>query len=424
MVENHSFSTRSRGLAASPGEAGAPQPPRCQICSSSLIPGLNLGHQPVGDLILSGAQLNQPETFYPMQLFHCPDCGLCQLGYTVDPAIVYKDFPFVSGTTKTAIRHLRGLARQAAEMLRMDRNSFAVDIGSNDGTLLKGYLPFGVKFLGIDPAALPVEIATREGIPTWHAFFNEETSERILKEHGPADAISAAGCFAHIADLAGTMRGVKSLLKSGGVFVTDNQYWLDMVQRMHYDNVFHQHLRNYSLKPLIRLFGQYEMDVFDVERSEVYGGSIRVFGCHRGAHAISPRLTDLLALEEREGLYERSTFERFAADILKKKRKLFDAVYSRVSAGKKVVGIGAPAKASTVCNYCGLGPELIEYVTEVNPLRAGKFLPGVHIPIVDETFMFEDPKPADAGLLFAWNYYDEIVPKLRAKGFQGDVLRP
>src|SRR5260370_35464544 len=129
MVENRSLSTRSRGLAASEASC-APQKLKCQICSSSLIPGLDLGHQPVGDLILTSAQLNEPETFYPMQLFHCLDCGLCQLGYTVDPAIVYKDFPFVSGTPQTATRHLQGLARQAAELLRLDGKSFAVDIGS------------------------------------------------------------------------------------------------------------------------------------------------------------------------------------------------------------------------------------------------------------------------------------------------------
>jgi hypothetical protein len=281
-----------------------------------------------------------------------------------------------------------------------------------------------VKFLGVDPAAFPVEIANREGLPTWHAFFNEETAERILAEHGHADAISAVGCFAHIADLAGVMRGVKLLLQPGGMFVTDNQYWLDMVRHLHYDNVFHEHLRHYSLKPLIRLFGDYDMDVFDVERSDAYGGSIRVFSGHRGARVVSQRLRDLVALEEQEDLYQSSTFERFAAGAAERKRQLFDAVYSRVSAGNKVIGIGAPAKASTVCNYCGLGPDLVAYLTEVNPLRIGKFLPGVHIPIVDEPFMFEDPRPADAAILFAWNYFDEIVPKLRARGFTGEVLCP
>jgi methylation protein EvaC len=178
------------------------------------------------------------------------------------------------------------------------------------------------------------------------------------------------------------------------------------------------------MRPLQRLFAKYDMEVFDVERSEVYGGSIRVFACHRGAYAITERVEALLAVEEAARLYDPSTCERFRLESEARKRKLFDTVYGLASKGRKVIGIGAPAKASTVCNYCRLGPDLVEYVTEVNPLRMGRYLPGVHIPIVDEERMFEDERPADAGILFAWNYRDEIEPKLRARGFQGEIVCP
>jgi hypothetical protein len=197
-----------------------------------------------------------------------------------------------------------------------------------------------------------------------------------------------------------------------------------MVLSDHYDNVFHQHLRYYSMRPLIELHRRYGLEVFDVERSEVYGGSIRVFACHAGDHEVSARVGELLAVEEGEGLYDEKTQRAFAEKIDTRRHELFDAVYSRVSAGQKVIGLGAPAKASTVANYCRLGPELVDYVTEVNPLRIGRFLPGMHIPIVDEELMFRDGAPADAGILFAWNYADEIVPKLRDQGFEGDILLP
>ena len=301
---------------------------------------------------------------------------------------------------------------------------FAVDIGSNDGTLLKGYIPYKVKFLGVDPSGDPVKVANDAGIPTLHAFFNEEMADYILKNHGAARAITAAGVFGHMADLKSVMKGAKALLDQRGIFATDNQYWLDMVQRLHYDNMFHQHLRYYSMKPLIYLFNQYDMDVFDVERSDVYGGSIRVFSCHRGVYPKTDRLIQLLAEEESFGLYEPSTNEKFARDVEEKKRNLFDKVYALVSAGKRVIGLGAPAKAATVCMYCNLGPDLIDYVTEINPLRIGMYLPGVHIPIVDEEQMFKEDPQADAGILFAWNYYDEIVPKLRSRGFRGEVICP
>jgi SAM-dependent methyltransferase len=400
------------------------KPVRCQICRAVTLPGLDVGPQPVGDLVLSAAQLNQPETFYPMQLHHCPKCGLTQLGYIVNPRIVYKNFPFVSGTTQTATRHLQSLPPQLVKMAGLTDKSFAVDIGSNDGTLLKAYIPFGVSFLGVDPSGDPVRIAREQGIPTMHAFFDDATVTEIMSEHGQSDAITACGVFGHIADLSGLMKAVKRLLAPGGVFATDSQYWLDTMARRHYDNMFHQHLRYYSMKPLIHLFAQYEMDVFDVERSEVYGGSIRVFAGHAGEHQISPRVNALLDVENEAELYEPSTNEKFAADIATRRAKLFDAVRAHVRAGRKVIGIGAPAKASTVCNYCRLGPEMISYVTEVNPLRISRYLPGVHIPIVDEELMFDDPRPADAAVLFAWNYHDEIVPRLRARGFAGEIILP
>jgi hypothetical protein len=417
----------TRPLHALPGrEAGReePKPFRCQICGAETVPGLDLGHQPVGDLILSAAELNEPETFYPMRLHHCYDCGLTQLGYIVDPEVVYKHFPFVSGTTRTATEHLQELAGRLVERAGLGADSFAVDIGSNDGTLLKGYVPHGVRFLGVDPAGDPVRIANEQGIETLHAFFNDETAEHVRATYGPANAISAAGVFAHIADLAAVMRGARHLLAEGGIFATDSQYWLDTLQRLHYDNVFHQHLRYYAMRPLIHLFDQYDMDVFDVIRSEVYGGSIQVYSCHRGDYPISERVHELVALEEEARLYTEETNRRFEAAVQEKRRVLLDAVYSRVSRGEKVIGIGAPAKASTVCNYCRLGPELLDYVTEINPLRMGKYLPGVHIPIVDEERMFADERPPDAAVLFAWNYYDELVPKLRERGFAGELISP
>lgn len=423
MTVSGQSAQKKKPLAARHGRDKS-KPVRCQICRSITVPGLDVGPQPVGDLVLTEAQLNQPETFYPMQLFHCPDCGLTQLGYIVNPRIVYKNFPFVSGTTQTATRHLQTLPPQLVEMAALTEKSFAVDIGSNDGTLLKAYVPFKVPFLGVDPSGDPVRIAREQGIPTMHAFFDDDAVTEIMRQHGQADAITACGVFGHIADLGGLMTAVKRLLAPGGIFATDSQYWLDTMARRHYDNMFHQHLRYYSMKPLMHLFGQYDMEVFDVERSEVYGGSIRVFAGHAGDNPISPRVSELIEVENGARLYDDSTNETFASDIAARRVELHDAVHERVRAGRKVIGIGAPAKAATVCNYCRLGPETIDYITEVNPLRMGRFLPGVRIPIVDEERMFDDPRPADAAVLFAWNYHDEIVPRLRQRGFSGEIILP
>ena len=414
----------SKGLSARRTKGDRVPAVKCKICGGKTYPGLDLGAQPVGDLILSRADLRKPETFYPMQLFHCVDCGLTQLGYIVNPAVVYKNFPFVSGTTQTATKHLQTIPAELVELGKLGPGSFAVDIGSNDGTLLKAYKPYGVKILGVDPSAIPVSIANAAGIPTIHAFFNEETADLLRKEHGPADAISAAGVFAHIAAIDSVMRGIKRLLKPNGIFVSENQYWLDMVLTGHYDNMFHQHLRYYALRPLARLFAKYDMEIFDVRRSEIHGGSFRVFACFAGTRPIHPRVAEVAAAEEKARLYTQETNMEWARSIERRRRDLQDKVFTLVREGKKVIGIGAPAKAATVCNYCRLGPETLDYITEINPLRVGRYLPGAHIPIVDEEKMFTDPRPADAAVLFAWNYYDETVPKLRARGWQGEVICP
>ena len=400
------------------------KPVRCQLCGEKTRRGLDLGLQPVGDLLRTAAQFNRPETRYPMCLVHCDNCGLTQLSYIVNPAVVYKHFPFVSGTTATATRHLQSLPTSLANKLKMGRRHFAIDIGSNDGTLLKGWLPSGVKFLGVDPSGDPVRIANEQGLNTLHAFFNQKTARGIKRRHGAADVITACGCFAHIADLDGVMQGIDMLLKPKGVFASDNQYWLDMVQRLHYDNIFHQHLRYYSLRPLQYLFARYNLEIFDIERSDTYGGQIRVFASRPGSYPVAKSVSDLERAERSANLYDAATQQSFADAIADKRRKLFDAVYQLRRAGKKVIGIGAPAKAATVSVYCGLGTDMLDYITEINSLRVGTYLPGTQVPIVDEEWMFKDPKPADAGVLFAWNYYDEVVPKLRNRGFKGDIICP
>ena len=371
------------------------RPVRCQICKAVTVPGVDLGHQPVSDLILTRAQLNRPETFYPMQLHHCPRLRADAARLHREPEGRLQELPVrerddADGDASTC-RASRACSWRSA---RSGSDSFAVDIGSNDGTLLKGFAPSGVRFLGIDPSGDPVRIANEQGIPTLHDFFTEESARRIRDEHGAADAISAAGVFGHIADLASVMRGVDALLAPEGVFLTENQYWLDMVERLHYDNMFHQHLRYYSMRPLLRLYADYGLEIFDVRRSEVYGGSITVLAGRPGKHprvAASRQSCSRRRRRRASTTSPRGSGSRARSRIAR--RALFDAVHGRVQAGEKVVGIGAPAKASTVCNYCRLGPELVDYVTEINPLRIGMFLPGVHIPIVDEELLFSDPKP-------------------------------
>ena len=253
------LSSTSKGLPARRTTGERVPAVRCKLCGGKTYAGLDLGAQPAGGLILTRADLRKPETFYPLQLFHCLDCGLTQLGYVVNPAAVYKFLPFVRGTTQAATKHLQTIPEELAQMGGLGPQSFAVDIGSNDGTLLKAYQPFGVRTLGVEPSAIPARIANEAGVMTLHAFFNEETAKLVVLEQGQADAISAAGVFAHIADLDSVMRGIQILMKPAGMFVSEHHYWLDMVRTTHYDNIFHQHLRYFAIRPLARLFARFNL---------------------------------------------------------------------------------------------------------------------------------------------------------------------
>ena len=418
------LSSTSKGLPARRTTGERVPAVRCKLCGGKTYAGLDLGAQPAGGLILTRADLRKPETFYPLQLFHCLDCGLTQLGYVVNPAAVYKFLPFVRGTTQAATKHLQTIPEELAQMGGLGPQSFAVDIGSNDGTLLKAYQPFGVRTLGVEPSAIPARIANEAGVMTLHAFFNEETAKLVVLEQGQADAISAAGVFAHIADLDSVMRGIQILMKPAGMFVSEHHYWLDMVRTTHYDNIFHQHLRYFAIRPLARLFARFNLEIFDVLRSEVHGGSFRVFACFAGAHPIHARVAQVMMEEEGARLYDPITTTEWALSIDARRRNLRERVWALAQAGKKVIGIGAPATASTVCNFCRLGPEMIDYITEINPPLVGRFLPGVHIPIVEEEQMFSDPRPPDAAILFAWADYAEAIPKLRKRGWKGEVICP
>lgn len=418
------LSSTSKGLPARRTTGERVPAVRCKLCGGKTYAGLDLGAQPAGGLILTRADLRKPETFYPLQLFHCLDCGLTQLGYVVNPAAVYKFLPFVRGTTQAATKHLQTIPEELAQMGGLGPQSFAVDIGSNDGTLLKAYQPFGVRTLGVEPSAIPARIANEAGVMTLHAFFNEETAKLVVLEQGQADAISAAGVFAHIADLDSVMRGIQILMKPAGMFVSEHHYWLDMVRTTHYDNIFHQHLRYFAIRPLARLFARFNLEIFDVLRSEVHGGSFRVFACFAGAHPIHARVAQVMMEEEAARLYDPITTTEWALSIDARRRNLRERVWALAQAGKKVIGIGAPATASTVCNFCRLGPEMIDYITEINPPLVGRFLPGVHIPIVEEEQMFSDPRPPDAAILFAWADYAEAIPKLRKRGWKGEVICP
>jgi hypothetical protein len=394
----------------------------CQGCGASALERvLDLGHHPPCDSLVTEDGLHEAEATFPLALCRCTACGLAQIDYAVDPDVVFfPEYPYRTAMTALLGQHFRSLTDEVTERLGLGPEDLAVDIGSNDGTLLQGFQANGVRVLGVEPTGI-ADIANAEGVPTVNAFFDGDVVDRIVSEHGHAAVVTGTNMFAHINNLYPALRAVSNLIGTQGAFVSESHYLLNLIEELQYDTIYHEHLRFYSLQPLISIFERAGFSVFDVERVPTHGGSIRVWA-DREVRQVSPRVAELLALEEEHGLYDAAAYDRFRDRVVASKHKLLELLLEARRRGR-VVGIGAPGRASTVLNYTGVGPDLLDSVVELTgSLKIGKFTPGTHVPIVDESNLYSDPP--ETALMLSWHIADAIIPKLREKGFRGDFIVP
>lgn len=395
----------------------------CEGCSSAgLETVIDFLPQPPVQAFLAEEALGEPETHYPLALLRCPACGLVQLGYALAPAIVFpKDYPYQTGMTRNLVENFRDLADTAVERFSLRAGDLAIDIGSNDGTLLKGYLPHGLRVVGVEPTDIAA-IANRNGIPTVQAYFDEDVARSIVGEHGQAAVVSATNVLAHVPNLYPFLHGIAGLLGDGGVFVSESHYLLDLVQRLQYDTIYHEHLRFYGLRPLTAILESAGFSVVDCQRVPTHGGSIRVWAL-KGTGEPSERLEEQRREEERYGLYEPARLEEFRARIVGSKQRLLALLLRLKEEGAVVAGVGAPARSSMLLNYCHVDGDLVEYIVEPpGSLKNGLYTPGTHIPIVEESrLLTEQPGVA---LMLSWHIADELMPKLRDAGFRGRFLVP
>jgi hypothetical protein len=271
-----------------------------------LFEAIDLGHQPPCDALLSQAMLYQPETNYPLRLMICPDSGLAQLDYIVDGSTIYPaDYPYRSGISEPLRVYQQSFADSIIEKFNLPTSSFCVDIGSNDGTLLTGFKKNGMKTLGVEPTNIAKIAVTENNIETIQRFFTEDLAVEIVREHGNAKIITMTNVFAHMAPLGEVMRGLVKLLDKDGVFITESQYLLDVLQSNQFEGIYHEHVRTYSLKSLVTLTRYYGLEVFDVQRASRYGGNIRAYIARQGVYPVSQEVPKLLALEEEVGLLQK-----------------------------------------------------------------------------------------------------------------------
>ena len=397
---------------------------KCQVCNSEKLHlVLDLGHQPLCDSLLTKEMLTQEEVTYPLRMLWCEECSLAQLDYCVDGSIVYHpDYPYRTGITKELVEYLNMMSRSLISKYNLKQDDLVVDLGSNDGTLLSGFKEFGTKVIGVEPTNI-AKIANKNKIETIQEFFSVDVANQIKTQHGEASLILATNMFAHMAKISEVVLGVWTLLKHDGVFVFENHYLLDVLQGGQFDTIYHEHLRTYSLKSLIKLFSYYDFTVTDVERGNRYGGNIRVHVTKGKNRSISENVIKLLNLEEDSGLYKLETYIDFADRVRKAKRDFLNFILKKKEEGKTIVANSCPGRSVTLLNYYGVDTDLIPYIAEQpTSLKLNMFLPGKLIPIVNNEILINEQP--DYVILLAWHYAEPIMKQLKNRGLKSNFIIP
>jgi 2-polyprenyl-3-methyl-5-hydroxy-6-metoxy-1,4-benzoquinol methylase len=397
----------------------------CRICKNKKLETiLDLGEMPLANAFLDEDQLGPEEIFYPLRVVWCESCGLLQIDEIVPPEILFSNYVYVSGTSEALRKHFECLATEVVNDFSLNSESLVVDIGSNDGTLLKEFKNWGVQVIGVEPAVNIAKIAEENGIKTINYFFSEDTAKQIVKETGEVDVVTATNVVAHTNNLDDLLKGIAYLLKDEGVFVIEVPYLVDLLDKVEFDTIYHEHLSYFAVRPLKRLFEAHDFKIVNVERVTIHGGTIRVFvSKKKSSYEINESVSQLISLEIEKGLHEVTAYKKFAERVEKLKDALVSLLQKLKRENKKVIGYGAAAKGNTLLNYYRIGPDLMEFIADLSPMKQNKFTPGTHIPVSSPERIY-DAEP-DYMVILAWNFADEImIQQAKFKEMGGQFIIP
>ncbi|MER5934743.1 class I SAM-dependent methyltransferase [Streptomyces sp. NPDC002054] len=382
---------------------------RCRVCAGPLTEFLDLGAQPNSDAFPRPGETDG-EFFFRLAVGLCGECTMVQLMEEVPrERMFHEDYPYHSSGSTVMRGHFEDTARQLLADHAAGPDAFVVELGCNDGVMLATVAAAGVRHLGVDPSAGVADRAREKGVRVRTAFFEESTAREIAAEEGRADVVYAANTLCHIPYLESVFRGLDALLKPTGVFVFEDPYLGEIVERTSFDQIYDEHFYFFTARSVRNLARRHGFELVDVVRLPVHGGEVRYTLARQGAQVPSAAVAALLAEEEAAALAEPATLERFAAGVRRTREELTELLGRLRAEGRRVVAYGATAKSATVANYCGIGPELIEFVCDTTPAKQGRLTPGSHIP-VRPAESFAAPYP-DYALLFAWNHAEEIMAK-------------
>ncbi len=384
---------------------------------------LSLGPQPIANAFLKKEDLSKTEYFFPLETGFCESCKMVQLIHTVPPEQMFHDnYAYFSSVSKTMEEHFLNYSQELARLFLHHPGELVLEIGCNDGIMLKNFDRNKFKVMGVEPSGNVAEAARKRGLEVLNEFFNASIAEKIRKEKGPAKVICAANVICHIEPIHEVVKGISLLLDEKGVFVFEEPYVIDILEQNAYDQIYDEHVWFFCVSSLKNLFANYGLEIFDVARQSTHGGSMRYYVCRRGAYPVGEKVIGTLAEEKSKGLLELHTYEQFARNVEKSKEMLVKMLKDLKSQGKKISGYAASSKGTVVLNYCGIGTEIIDYISDNTPTKQGLFSPGKHIPIVSPEYLHQN-KP-DYAVLLAWNYAREINEKEKGTGIKFIVHIP
>ena len=391
----------------------------CRSCEyRGLTSILSLGLTPLANALLTAEQLSEPEEKFPLDLVFCPQCSLVQITETVSPEKLFQKYFYLSSFADTTLRNAEKLAREVQTTFKLGKESLVIEIASNDGYLLQFHKMAGIPVLGIEPAANVARIAEQQrGIPTVCEFFDEALALKLASQGKRADLIHANNVLAHVADLRGFTRGIRSLLKDDGVAVIEVPYVKEMIDGCEFDTIYHEHLCYFSLTALSNLFQREGLVISHVEEVEIHGGTLRIFvrkkqrqtrlGERNGSGISSSAVEELLKKETDWGVNKAGFYRGFGNKVERLRSELLELLTSLKSEGKRIAVYGASAKGSTLLNYFGIGRETLDYVVDRSTIKQGHFTPGTHLPIHKPEKLLEDLP--DYVILLTWNFAEEIL---------------
>jgi SAM-dependent methyltransferase len=386
---------------------------RCRFCEEELeYTFANLGLSPLANSYVKEDRLDCMEPFYPLHVRVCKKCFLVQLPQLATREEIFEEYAYFSSYSDSWLEHCRVYADTMIDRFSLCKDNRVVELASNDGYLLKYFVQHHIPVLGVEPAANVAEVAQKQGVNTVVAFFGEKTAQQLVHDGWSADLIIGNNVLAHVPDINDFVRGIRVLLKPDGVVTIEFPHLMKLMSQNQFDTIYHEHFSYLSFTTVERVFASHGLRLFDVQELPTHGGSLRIFACQEGnaSKVENEAVREMRQREEKAGISTLTPYLDFSDRVAQTKRRILQFLIEAKEHGKHIVGYGAPAKGNTLLNYCGIGTDFLDYTVDRNPVKQGRFLPGVHIPVLAPE-VIQKTKP-DFVLILPWNIKDEIMHQM------------